>query len=181
MKTYIALLRGINVSGQKKILMEDLRSLLSKLGFKDLKTYIQSGNIIFKYKKTAPEKLAALIENAILDHYKFKVPVVIRTVDELVAALDKNPFTKEPDINLKGIYIAFLDNAPDDKDIAQITQLQYLPDRYHIDGNHVHIHYSLGAGDTKLTNNFFEKKLKRNATSRNLNTVNELIRLGAME
>ena len=181
METYIALLRGINVSGQKKILMEDLRQLLASIGFKEVRTYIQSGNVVFNYKKTPHPKLAAMIEKAIKDHYQFDVPTIIRTSAELSAALDNNPHVKDADLNAKGIYIAFLDSAPDKVDIDKTVAIQYPPDQYLIDGDRVHIHYHLGAGTTKLTNTFFEKKLQRSATSRNLNTVRELIRMGAAE
>lgn len=181
MQTYIALLRGINVSGQKKILMEELRQVLSGLGFAALRTYIQSGNIIFRHRKTKPAKLAAMIAEAILAHYGFDVAVIVRTPEELAAALAHNPFAAAPDSYEKGLYIAFLDAPPDPLLAAKIPEASYLPDRYAIEGAEVYLAYALGAGNTKLTNSVLEKKLQRTATSRNLNTVRELIRLSAME
>ncbi|HXL56115.1 MAG TPA: DUF1697 domain-containing protein, partial [Chitinophagaceae bacterium] len=96
MKIYISMLRGINVSGQKKIQMIDLKALYEALKFKDVTTYIQSGNIIFKAnEKIFDENLAIKIEEAIYKKYNFNVPVIIRSVEEMENIISVNPFLKE--------------------------------------------------------------------------------------
>src|SRR5436305_14052468 len=96
MQTFISILRGINVSGQKKIVMTDLKALYESLGFEDVVTYIQSGNVIFKTgKKIADTELAAVIEQAIFEKYKFHVPVITRTAEEIKQVISINPFVKD--------------------------------------------------------------------------------------
>ena len=92
MKTYISLLRGINVSGQKKILMADLKSVYEELGFENVQTYIQSGNVVFKFKEINSKELQQLIFNKIKAHYGFPVPNLILTPVEIEEALNNNPF-----------------------------------------------------------------------------------------
>src|SRR5690242_634275 len=102
MQTFISILRGINVSGQKKILMADLKIFFESLHFKDIATYIQSGNVVFKSdSKNTDQQLAKKIEKAISAKYHFEVPVIIRTSAELKNTISQNPFTKEKNIDLK--------------------------------------------------------------------------------
>ena len=101
MQTFISILRGINVSGQKKIRMADLKKLYESLGFSDVKTYIQSGNVIFKSdSKSSDIELAKKIEKAISAKYHFEVPVIIRASAELKNIISQNPFVKEKNIDL---------------------------------------------------------------------------------
>ena len=92
MSTYISLLRGINVSGQKKILMADLKSLYEELGFTNVQTYIQSGNVVFEYQASSSEKLEQMIFDKIKAHYGFEVPNLILTSNEIEEALKSNPY-----------------------------------------------------------------------------------------
>src|SRR3954471_13536569 len=98
METFISILRGINVSGQKKIQMTDLKALYEGLKFKEVITYIQSGNVIFKSKSASDQKLAKRIEDAIYERYGFTVPVIIRTAEEMEHAISANPFLKQSNI-----------------------------------------------------------------------------------
>ena len=99
---YIAILRGINVSGSKKLPMAELRTLLSTLGFTDVQTYIQSGNVVFKATKQNQEKLGNQIAEAIKKKYDYEVPVLVKTIAEWKTAIANNPFT-ESDISKQGI------------------------------------------------------------------------------
>jgi uncharacterized protein (DUF1697 family) len=101
MKTYIALLRGINVSGHKKIKMADLKDMLLKKGFQDVVTYIQSGNVVFKSEETVHEELEDKIKKGIADTFGFDVPVLVKTKREIEAILRESPYTKEEDIEAK--------------------------------------------------------------------------------
>ena len=178
MQTFISILRGINVSGQKKIWMADLKKLYEGLSFSDVKTYIQSGNVIFESDSKSSEiQLAKKIEKAIFTKYNFEVPVIIRTKEELGKIVSQNPFTKEKNIDLKKLHVTFLSEAPDKEKIDQIKQVDFLPDRFAIKGKEIYLHIPVSYGETKLSNKFFENKLKVSATTRNWNTVNKLFEM----
>lgn len=178
MQSYIAILRGINVSGKNKILMEDLRSLLSEMKLKDAKTYIQSGNIVFKSDgKLSNEKLAAKIEAGIKKKFGFDVPVIVRSEAELKKAIAANPFIKNKKTNPERMHITFLSSAPDKALLKTLETFSSPPDEFHIDGKEIFLHCPVSYGETKLSNNFFEKKLKVTATTRNWKTVNTLLEM----
>ncbi|MFN8297140.1 MAG: DUF1697 domain-containing protein [Chitinophagales bacterium] len=174
MQTYISILRGINVSGQKKMLMTDLARLYEDLGFKDVVTYIQSGNVIFKTdKKFTNVKLAKLIEDKIVATYNFQVPVIIRTLKELQDIISANPFVKE---EIDSLYVTFLSNSPNEINLEKLDNVNFLPDKFEIIYKEIFLSVS-SYGNTKLNNNFFENKLKVTATTRNWKTVNKLLEL----
>lgn len=178
MQTFISILRGINVSGQKKILMADLKRLFESLHFKEIATYIQSGNVIFKSDaKISDTQLAKKIEKAISAEYNFEVPVIIRTKEELGKIISQNPFAKEKNIDLKKLHVTFLSETPDKEKIEQIKEANFLPDRFAIKGKEIYLHIPDSYGETKLSNKFFENKLKVGATTRNWNTVNKLFEM----
>ena len=177
MHTYISILRGINVSGQKKINMNDLKAVYESLSFKNVKTYIQSGNVLFQTKKIAERTIAHKIEQAIKKHYDFDVPVIVLTLDELNHAIGNNPFRKEKSINMDRVYITFLAEEAAKENVDKTNTLDFSPDRFVISGREIYIHCPISYGNSKINNNFFENKLKVTATTRNWKTVNELKRL----
>lgn len=178
MQTFISILRGINVSGQKKILMAELKALYESLQFKDVNTYIQSGNVIFKSnEKLSDIEFATKIEKAIYKEYGFEVPVIIRSKDEIHKIISVNPFLKEKNMEEKRLYVTFLSETPAKENIEIAKGLDFSPDRFFIIGKEVYLCVPNGYGETKLSNNFFEKKLKVNATTRNWNTVQKLLQL----
>src|SRR5690242_803730 len=120
METFISILRGINVSGQKKIQMTDLKTLYEALKFKDVTTYIQSGNVIFKSTSASDQKVAKRIEDAIYKRYGFAVPVIIRTVEEMEHATNANPFLKQSNIDTKKLHITFLAEIPEQANVESI-------------------------------------------------------------
>jgi uncharacterized protein (DUF1697 family) len=176
MTTYISILRGINVSGQKLIRMEELKTLYERLGFSDVSTFIQSGNVIFK-TNLAINILSEKIEKAIEVKYKFLVPVIIRTIDEIRAILVSNPFLNEEDIDREKLHVTFLDADPPSALSADIMSNDHSPDRFVVKGKDVYLYCPGGYGNTKLSNAFFEKKLKVRATTRNWKTVGKLAEL----
>lgn len=179
MKTCISMLRGINVSGQKKIRMADLKKLYEELKLKEVITYIQSGNVIFKTaEKNTDEKIAALIEKAIQKKYGFEVPVIVRSAAEMNDAIKNNPFIKNKN-EPERIYISFLSEIPSEDLVAAIQKTDFSPERFMISGKEIYLHVPNGYGNSKLSNNFFEKKLNVKATTRNWNTVNKLAELAA--
>lgn len=184
MKTYIALLRGINVSGQKKIKMADLKTMLEDLGFTSVITYIQSGNIIFKEDKHDLSALEALIKNGILEAFGYDVPVLVRTPETLASIYENNPFLeklKNEEIEEKKMFFTLLSNTPDAMAVEELTSNSYEAEEFLITNEVVYFYAANGYGRTKLHNNFFEKKLKSTATTRNLKTVIKLLELSNLE
>ncbi len=172
MKTFLSILRGINVSGQKKIQMMDLKILYEELNFKQVTTYIQSGNVIFKNENA--NDLSKRIEQKIFEKYNFNVPVVIRTSDEIQNIIVENPFLREKDIDSSKLYFIFLAEKPAQEDIDKIKKKDYAPDTFYISGKEIYLYCANGYSKTILNNNFFENKLKVIATTRNWRTTNEL-------
>jgi len=172
MQTYIALLRGINVSGQKKIKMAELRAHLADWGFSEVQTYIQSGNIIVKDAEKDLLKIAERIREGIQNVYGFDVPVMVLIPKDIDQVLAHNPFL--PDHDPKRLYVTFLGGTPSSMLLEQLAQKDYSPEAYALIHKHIYFFSPSGYGRAKMNNNFFEKKLKVNATTRNWRTVNKL-------
>jgi len=177
MSVYIAILRGINVSGQKMIKMAELRVHLAEIKLTNIQTYIQSGNIVFESEGMSSSDLEIAIQNKIKEKYGFDVPVLVKTPDELKDAVKRNPFIKEIEDDPKKVYITFLAHTPELTKVEALKVVDYSPEKYVIVGKVVYIFPPNGYGNAKMNNNFFEKKLKVVATTRNWKTVNVLIEM----
>lgn len=178
MQTFISILRGINVGGQKKILMADLKALYENLKFKKVTTYIQSGNVVFKSDgKLSDLELAKKIETAIYKKYDFTVPVIIRNVEELEKVITINPFLKEKNINIEKLHVTFLSGIPNRSNLESLKKIDYSPDRFIIIDKEAFLYIPESYGETKLSNKFFENKLKVTATTRNWKTVKKLFEI----
>jgi len=176
MKKFIALLRGINVSGQKKIKMSDLKSLFEEIGFQNVETYIQSGNVIFSSKENSGEKLKSKISSGIKRKFGFDVQIVILAPKEIEYTFKNNPFIKKKK-EIERLYVTFLSNTPSKENIQKLNSIDYSPEEYIIDEKLIYLFLPNGAGNAKLSNNLFENKLKLNATTRNWKTVKTLSEL----
>jgi len=177
MAIFISLLRGINVSGQKKMLMADLKALYEELNFSAISTYIQSGNVVFSAENENKAEIAAQIEAKIAEKYGFKVPVLIRTASDLEKIQNYPIFMKEKIDNPHSIYFTFLSAEPSQTHQDKIVATNYLPDEYKIEGREIYLFCPNGYGNTKLSNSFFESKLKVIATTRNWKTLNVLLEM----
>jgi len=175
METYIALLRGINVSGSKIIKMVDLREHLGELGYQNVQTYIQSGNVVFQCPPTDPKKLGTQIADKIRDVYGFEVPTLIRKATDLTEAMETNPYLKDEDNDQKKLMVLFLTDVPATDRIEHLASYSYPPEEYTIEGKTIFYHSPNGFAKAKMSTNFFESKLKVSASGRNLNTVRKLI------
>ncbi|NNC48920.1 MAG: DUF1697 domain-containing protein [Flaviramulus sp.] len=176
MKTYIALLRGINVSGQKKILMAELREILSKSGLINVQTYIQSGNVIFESRESDTQKIELSIHKSIKTHFGFDVPVLVLSSKEFQKIFDDCPFSEVKKLES---YFMLLYAIPDKKLVEEISKLSYGKEEFVIANSCIYFHSSIGYGNTKFNNNFFERKLKITATARNYKTMVKLLSLSA--
>ena len=177
MNTYIALLRGINVSGHKIIKMETLRLVLAELGFQNISTYIQSGNVIFESDNENAAALEHQISHKIFEHFGFDVPVRITTLEELNRIVAENPFIKENLENPTQPYVAFLSEVPLDNHYQHMKAVNFGEDRFVNKDRVLYLWYADSPGNTKLSNVVIESKLKLKATSRNWKTIQKLIAL----
>jgi len=178
MTTYISLLRGINVSGQKKIKMPELKSLYESLGLRDVSTYIQSGNVIFNSDKEAALIKEQLQQN-IAQCFSFDVSVEVISYDEFTKIKEQLPFT-EVDIEQDGakVLITFLSKVPKAMSIEKLMSYVKLPEQLIVKDKVIYLHCPNGYGKTKLSNNFIENKLKVIATTRNIKSIIKLSTLG---
>ena len=174
MNSFIAMLRGINVSGQKSIKMADLLVYLEELSFTNVETYIQSGNIVFDFDQASPGVLEKLIHTKILHQYGFEVPVIVKTSEEMENVVRNNPFVNEVMEDPKRLYVTFLSEAPSVERVDQLKTLDCSPEQWILKGSDIYFFAPNGYGKAKMNNNFFENKLKVNATTRNWKTVNIL-------
>lgn len=172
---YIALLRGINVGGQKKIKMLDLRVMCEKMGLEQVKTYIQSGNIIFESANEDASKIATELKDQIQETFGFEVPVMVMKQAYLEKVISENPFlNKDASLDQKLLHVTFLAAVPSEDLVKAIKEKDYGSDQFEVIGKRVYLYFPNGYGRTKLTNNIFEKKLKVAATTRNWRTVGKL-------
>lgn len=174
MKTYIAFLRGINVSGQKMIKMAALQEMFHAMNLKSAKTYIQSGNVVFQYKGDDLGPLQKKIEKKIKETFGFDVPVILIPADSIDGVLKNNPFIKKKDCDFDKLYFIFFTGTVEKAGLDKITQGNYGTDEFAVKGNVIYLHLPNNYGNTKLNNNFFESKLKITASARNLKTMNAL-------
>lgn len=177
MTSYISILRGINVGGNKRIKMDALRQMFTQLGCANVQTYIQSGNVVFNSSETDIQTLEKTISAKILETFGFEVPVLVLTAAEIAAAVNNNPYSTNLAKDPATIHFTFLSHLPDQALLDKIVPTNYLPDEFICLGKVIYMHCPNGYGNTKLTNSFFENKLKLTATCRNLKTSMELAAL----
>jgi len=172
---YIAILRGINVGGHKKILMADLKQLFVELKFENPVTYIQSGNVVFGAENgLKPSEIITRIEMAIKESYGFEVPVILRDQAEMNIIFKSNPYLKSDESNLNQLYLCFLDKNPDQEGIAKLAAFDFQKDVYQIDGKELFICYEDMVRTSKLSHTIIESKLKVKATVRNWKTTKKI-------
>jgi len=170
-------LRGINV-GKKQLKMADLKAVYEGLNCKNVTTYIQSGNVICKCgDNVLSENLSKKAEKKILEQHNITTPVITITIDELKTVITANPFVKQPGIDAEKLHVTFLAEVPQHANLDKIQQYNYPPDKFIIIHKQAYLYCPVNYGNTKLSNTFFESKLKVTATTRNWRTVNTLLQL----
>lgn|SRR5690554_6696182 len=166
MITYISIIRGINVSGQKLIKMAALKKMFESLNLENIQTYVQSGNVVFSSKKEDPKELEKIISSGIESEFGFDVSVIVFNSKSLETIIEGNPFAKDPLKDSAFLHVTFLADAP----LCVDEEIEFT-------SNAVYLYCPNGYGKTKLNNNFLESKLKVKATTRNWKTTNELLKL----
>jgi uncharacterized protein (DUF1697 family) len=173
MKTYIALLRGINVGGHNIIKMPDLVQALSEHGFQEVKTYIQSGNVVFKAMPNPEKEIIQSIRQIIQNKFDLNTPVILRDLDSWKTISRHHPLLPEGENDTKKYAVTFLSDS-----VHQDIEIPFeTVDQFKIMNREIYSFYPNGAGKSKLTNTFFEKKLNVFATTRNWRTVNKLLEI----
>jgi uncharacterized protein (DUF1697 family) len=177
MTTYIAILRGINVSGQKLIKMDALRKSFENLGFHKITTYVQSGNVVFTGKEAEPDVLAQTITRQINKDFGFDVPVIVLTIDSLKQIIGRNPFLKDSNKDTAFLHVTFLSAKPQKINFNTIEEKKLNGEAISFTDNAIYLYCPNGYGKSKLNNSFLETKLKVGATTRNWKTTNELLNI----
>lgn len=176
MKTYIALLRGINVGGHKKVPMAELRKLLSNSGLKNVQTYIQSGNVIFQSSKTSISEIENNISKSIFNYFGFQVSVIVKSTSDLQTIFNGCPFSDE---QKEKSYFIVLDKIPESELIDEVNQIAYENETFIIINKCLYFYSSVGYGRTKFNMTTFERKLNVVGTARNYNTIVKLLSLSS--
>lgn len=169
MVTYIALLRGINVGGNRTVRMADLRSALSEAGYSDVATYIQSGNVVFTYQDLPKPELVHQLEQQIESITGLQVPVMLRTADEWSSLLDRNPYEEVEPAKLQVAFLAG-DPAADAADVLRRAAKE--PEEFVLEGSHIYMHLPDGMGRAELPKGL--DRIGTAATVRNWRTVSKL-------
>jgi uncharacterized protein (DUF1697 family) len=174
--TYVCLLRGVNVGGNKLLKMAELKALFESLRLRDVKTYLQSGNVVFRSDETDRDVLTRRIEEAIRKKNGMEVKIILRTTDELRKVIAANPLPPE-ERNPSGLVVAFLGGPIGDAAKAILSSLKIASEELHFGKHELYIYFPAGMADSKLSKALTEKKLGVNVTARNWNTVNALLKI----
>lgn len=177
MYTHLALLRGINVSGHNMIKMDVLKSLLENMGFQNVRTYIQSGNVFIDSEEEHGASVGFAIKQELFKQLGLEVPIVVVSKQDIEQCFSANPYLKEKEVDEKKLYVAFLSKEFQPSAINELKISQFKPDEASIDKNRIFIKYAIGAGKTRLDQKYIEKKLNVIATIRNWNTVSKLLEM----
>jgi uncharacterized protein (DUF1697 family) len=179
MTTHLALLRGINVSGHNMMKMDALKIMLENIGFQNVITYLQSGNVFVDADAENASKVGFMIKQEIFKVFGHEVPTIVISKQDLELCFKNNPYLKEKDVDTKKLYVAFVSVALKSENINDLKISQFKPDEASIDGNRIFIKYAVGAGKTRFDQKYIEKKLNVTATIRNWNTVTNLLSMYA--
>ncbi len=174
-KTYIALLRGVMPTGKNRVPMAELRNALAEAGLSDVRTYIQSGNVILRSGLNR-RGVQSLIHQIIFEGIGADITVIARTRDEMEEIFNHNPY---PPDTTQRTYFIFFDSIPDKESINKFLELDYFPDQVVLKKDSLYTLFATKYSDSKFNNNFIERKLNVAATTRNFNTINRLLELSA--
>jgi uncharacterized protein (DUF1697 family) len=171
-ETFAALLRGVNVGGRGKLPMPELVKAFEALGHTDVRSYIQSGNVVFRSRAADAEKVSAALERAIAEKFGLETRVLLRTHAELESIAAGSPFDE-------AVHVVFLDGKPKAAAVAALDPDRSPGDRFAVAGREIYLSLASGAGRTKLTLDWLERRLGVAGTQRNWNTLLKLVELTA--
>ncbi|MEX1253431.1 MAG: DUF1697 domain-containing protein [Dehalococcoidia bacterium] len=177
MTTYIALLRGINVGGHRKVAMSDLRDFVVALGFEDVRTLLNTGNLSFRGKAQSDAALERSLEDEAENRLDLRTAFFVRTAKEWEAVIARNPFPAEAKRDPGHLVVQFLKDAPQADAVEALRAASKGPEIIRADGKQLYVFYPAGIGRSKLTADLMERELGTRGTGRNWNTV---LKLGAL-
>ncbi|MFT3739772.1 MAG: DUF1697 domain-containing protein [Breznakibacter sp.] len=177
METYIALLRGVNVSGKNTIKMDTLRQTLTSKGFTNVQTYIQSGNVVFQSTSKDPYGLAKELGSQITSTFNLEVPVIVMPLYKLRSIVAENPFAGNEEKTVQYLHVTFLASPPDCTDLSKLRQKQLSNEEIALTKDALYLYCPHGYGNTKLHNANIEKHLHVTATTRNWNITQNILGL----
>ena len=184
MTTYVALLRGINLSGKNRIRMPELKNTFETLNLSRVETYIQSGNVVFDCEGIEPESLTGSIEKKISQSFGFTILVFLRDLDRLQGIIKSNPFFPEHQFQPEKLHISFLSKPPQNQglnisphQVESRTSGKQHGDEFLVKGQEIYLVCPNGYGRTKFSNTYFERVMGVPATTRNWKTINALFEI----
>lgn len=169
----MALLRGVNVGGRNKLPMAALRDMFTEPGCEAVRTYIQSGNVVFEAAQDLAERVPEIVTSAIRRRFGFETAVVVRSKEEMQQVADSNPFDTSGDPRF--LHVAFLQDTPGAEAVARLDPERSPPDAFVVLGRHVYLQYPNGVAGSKLTNEYLAAQLQTVSTTRNWRTVLTLL------
>jgi uncharacterized protein (DUF1697 family) len=177
MPTYVAMLRGINLGPNKRVRMEALRKSFESIGLKNVQTYIQSGNVIFKSRKTSVAALRKKIEAQITSDFGFSALTILRTQEELGRVINGNPLLKQAGASHEKLHVIFLSETPERDVLKQLESLTKSPDASCCLNQEIYLHLPNGFAQSSMIHNPLERKLLTRATTRNWRTVSNIYQM----
>jgi uncharacterized protein (DUF1697 family) len=169
-------LRGVNVGGKNRLPMKELVEIVESVGCTEVRNYIQSGNVIFRSTASLAKKVPDLVAAEILRRFGFQTSLVVRTAEQLREVANTNPFLAKgapPEL----LSVMFLATKPEPGDIAKLDPNRSAPDEFEVRGDTIFLHTPTGLADTKLTNAYFDSRLRTVGTSRNWRTTLKLLEM----
>jgi uncharacterized protein (DUF1697 family) len=177
MPVLISMLRGVNVGAHNRIKMDALCALYESLKLADARSYVQSGNVVFRTTEKNAAQVTKKIEDAIERKYKFRPDIVLRTADELRKVIGGNPFASRRDVEPGKLLVTFLAAEPAAEAQAALRGLKDYPEELHLVGRELYIYFPNGAGKSKLPWASIAKLLKTTGTARNWNSVTKMLEM----
>jgi uncharacterized protein (DUF1697 family) len=177
MAVVISLLRAVNVGPHNKVKMDTLRELYTELGLRDVQSYVQSGNVVFRTTAQDLARLRNRLEAAVAKTFGVSTDVILRTPADLRSIIARNPFAKRSGIEPNKLHVNFLSAEPAPDARERIAQIKVSREELHLDGLELYMYYPDGMGRSKLTPAVIERALKTSGTARNWNTVTKLLEM----
>lgn len=177
MPVFVCMLRAVNLGSHNKIKMEALRSLCASLKFQDARTYLQSGNVVFRTAEKRPAAVCSCLESAIEKTFGFRTPIILRTSSDLRTVIARNPFASRRNIDPSKLLVVFLASEPAAEACAAVRKIDTAPEELFIHGRELFIYFPNGMARPKISWPRIEKALNVPGTGRNWNTVTNLLAL----
>lgn len=174
--THVALLRGINVGGKNRLPMKELAAIFEGAGCVDVKTLIQSGNVVFEAPRAKATRVGATVAAVIAERFGYRVPVIVRTAAELATIASDNPLLCAG-AERAALHVVFLSSEPNAAGLAALDPKRSTPDTFIVRRSEIYLHLPNGTARTKLSNDYFDRTLQTTSTMRNWRTVLRLVEL----